>query len=200
MKKFALVLLALATALAITPAARADTWGDFNYTFTAGTITGTGIISGWELGSTNSWDITSGSLLLTGTVIDGYGKLVAVQSNGNFYTGGGTILTFNPLPDTNLYPSQNPQIDNNGALTWDITSGIGKGNGIVLWSNGPGDYGMFGGNWSPNIGSGVSFEATLRDSVVTPEPGSLLLLGTGLLGLAVILFRKAKPSGLVLNM
>jgi len=33
----------------------------------------------------------------------------------------------------------------------------------------------------------------------TPEPGSLLLLGTGLLGLAAILFRKAKSSGLVLH-
>jgi hypothetical protein len=33
----------------------------------------------------------------------------------------------------------------------------------------------------------------------TPEPSSLLLLGSGLLALAFFLFRKNKPSSLVLH-
>ena len=46
-----------------------------------------------------------------------------------------------------------------------------------------------GGNGDPQIFMGE-----------TPEPSSLLLLGTGLLGLALVAFRKAKPSRLSLNM
>jgi hypothetical protein len=194
MKKFSLALLACATALTISPAVlTAQTW---DFTFTSGSFVATGTLTGTVV-TAGEYQITSGTIDVTGasnSSLDGTGILVPIENN-LFYTGGGTELFNFPSPaggsnwasgleDAVLFPNQDPQLNAQwGALTFAIggfntSTGQGPGAGLAIWSNGPDNYGGFGGNWAFNVGSGASFTTTL-----VPEGGAallyLLLAGAG---------------------
>jgi hypothetical protein len=127
---------------------------------------------------------------VTGSAIDGTGILVPIPASGVFETGGGTNLFgfgATGLELSNLFPNDNPQInDVNGVFLFAIdgfntVTGAGLGAGLAIWSDGPGNYGGFGGNWAFDDSGGDSFNA-----VLAPEGGGsflyLLIAGAACFG------------------
>ena len=92
------------------------------------------------------------------------------------------------LSASNEALSGSPQQGADNTFLWlDVNGGTQT---VETWnsSDGSGTAG-FPAGWDKNSDANVQVFAT-------PEPGSLLLLGTGLLGLAFVAFRRAKASGL----
>jgi hypothetical protein len=98
----------------------------------------------------------------------------------------------------------------------DSTSGtlVGTSSIYFPYSSGPSgvetlfDGTLAAGNYSIDTNAAIvdndsgdpNYQVDFTPGAATPEPSSLLLLGTGLLGLAFVAFRKAKASGVVLSM
>jgi hypothetical protein len=190
MKRYCLALLAIAAALAITPAALADT---LNFDFTQGPITAQGALTydssspinpGEYLASDGTISVyNNGVLAATGTLVPNPNS----PATDSVRVAGGTDLIYDDL----VFPSSDPLIDDEGLLFQFI--GFTKDFDLNIWSNGPDSYTLFEGNYLIGGANDPSGD------FVTPEPTSLLLLGTGMLGLAFLAFRKAKSSSLALR-
>ena len=184
MKKLLVSLAVSAVALAITPAAQADT---FNYTFA-----GSGLDASLSFTALANGD---GSFTITnvaGTIVAGTDiptpTTFSVAPVYNPAGPSGPTDTGSLLPDgvdiqydNQYFPSSNPLLDFSGVL-FEV-----DGVYINIFSN-SGTY-----QWLDNV-SYPNSSNTAEPLLATPEPSSLLLMGTGLLFLAFIVFRMARPK------
>ena len=205
MKKFSLALFALAVALAISPAAMADT---FTYSITGTNFTadlifltgpanvanGVAETGAYTVTNVSGWfDINGGP---SSSMTDAPVVLAATGAKAYNLTDNGAFLF-----DNLLYPGAS----GNGILDW---------GGVLIQVNSTYQINIFGGLFGGSDGNNAPgngfyyfadnggyhyddpiYSATGGPALLTPEPGSLFLLGTGLLGLTLVIFRKAgKPT------
>jgi len=200
----------LLTLLALTLPIAAFGSSSVDFTNSGGTLTGTN--SGFSLANSTLVAVNgfNGGGLITGNNLGSVtlttGALVSgsLQMGGTFASGGSFTITgngSNGLPNGTIFSGSF-----SGPVTWTLVTlangthnytltgnlsgvltGSGASNGVTVQLTVNTGKGFF--NGSVGLSSG---DTNVSSGLVTPEPGTLGLLGTGLVGVAGLMRRKTK--------